>query len=219
MAREYFCAYHSYIESLEMLNDAECGRLFRALLAYSKTGATPELRGNERFLFSSMKQQIDRDAEKYQAKCDKYRQNAQQRGRAMASDGKPRLAMASDGSQGKDKDKGKGKEELSSSPSLSPLSSQIPPQGNDDDDFVSVIRLWEKAAGRLVSPLQGEELPALLEEHTAESVCNAIRSASQHNAVNLAYIKAVLNGKPKQQASGEKEYSPEMQAWLRGEGV
>jgi DnaD/phage-associated family protein len=214
VAREYFCAYHSYTENLETLNDAECGRLFRALLNYSKTGAISELRGNERFVFPSMKQQIDRDAEKYQAKCDKNRQSAEERWIRTHANACERMQTHANAYKEKKKEKEK---EIISSPSLSPPS--LRPQGNDDDDLISVVRLWEKASGRLVSPLQGEELQALLEEHTAESVCNAIRSASQHNAVNLAYIKAVLNGKPKQQASGEKEYSPEMQRWLRGEGV
>ena len=40
MERPYFCAYHSYLEALEPLNDAEKGRLFVACLTYSMT---PEL--------------------------------------------------------------------------------------------------------------------------------------------------------------------------------
>lgn len=64
MAVEYFNAYHSYLKSIEPLNDAERGRLFTALLIYSATGAAPDLRGNERFLFPTMKEQIDRDAGK-----------------------------------------------------------------------------------------------------------------------------------------------------------
>ena len=43
MAREYFCCYHSYLEVMEQLNDAERGRLFTACLEYSKTGEAPEL--------------------------------------------------------------------------------------------------------------------------------------------------------------------------------
>lgn len=64
MAVEYFNAYHSYLKSIEPLSDAERGRLFTALLIYSATGAAPDLRGNERFLFPTMQEQIDRDAGK-----------------------------------------------------------------------------------------------------------------------------------------------------------
>lgn len=65
MAREYFNAYHSYLKSIDPLNDAERGRLFAALLEYSMTGIVPALNGNERFLFSTMQYDIDRDKPKY----------------------------------------------------------------------------------------------------------------------------------------------------------
>lgn len=38
MLRPYFCAYHSYLENMELLNSEERGRLFTALLEYSKDG-------------------------------------------------------------------------------------------------------------------------------------------------------------------------------------
>ena len=65
MAREYFCAYHSLLQSIEPLSDAERGRLFTACLEYSKTGVAPELCGNERFIFPTIKEQIDRDTVAY----------------------------------------------------------------------------------------------------------------------------------------------------------
>lgn len=80
MALESFNAYHSYLDTMEALNDAECGRLFRALLEYSATGAAPELRGNERFVFPGMRSQIDRDIEKYNAKCARNRENGERVG-------------------------------------------------------------------------------------------------------------------------------------------
>lgn len=51
MAREYFCAYHSYIEAMEQLNDTEKGRLFTACLIYSKTGEAPRLSGTSALCF------------------------------------------------------------------------------------------------------------------------------------------------------------------------
>ena len=112
MAREYFCAYHSYTKAIELLNDAERGRLFAALLEYSETGIAPELRGNERFAFSLMSSQIDRDKEKYEEICEKRRNNGQKGGikqkQANATKSKQKQANAP---QGKEKDKGKDKEE------------------------------------------------------------------------------------------------------------
>lgn len=79
MAREYFCAYHSYLDAMDQLTDAEKGRLFTACLTYSKTGEVPELRGNERFIFPSFKNQIDRDRQRYEARCRKQAENAKKR--------------------------------------------------------------------------------------------------------------------------------------------
>ena len=79
MALESFNAYHSYLKSIELLNDAERGRLFTACLQYSMTGEVPDLRGNERFVFPMMKEQIDRDKAKYDAKCKANKSNIKSR--------------------------------------------------------------------------------------------------------------------------------------------
>lgn len=87
MAREYFCAYHSYLKSVEPLNDAERGRLFTACLEYSMTGNAPDLRGNERFVFPMIREQIDRDSKKYEVFTNKQRENARMRWDAVACGG------------------------------------------------------------------------------------------------------------------------------------
>ncbi len=79
MAVEYFCAYHSYLDALEPLTDAERGRLFVACLKYSKSGEVEHLSGNERFVFPVFRGQIDRDNAKYANKCKKQADNANKR--------------------------------------------------------------------------------------------------------------------------------------------
>lgn len=49
------------LDAMELLGDAEKGRLFTALLVYGKSGEAPQLGGNERFLFPMMRAQVDRD--------------------------------------------------------------------------------------------------------------------------------------------------------------
>ena len=111
MGLKYFCAYHSMLGGTRKLSDAECGRLFRALLRYS-SGEDVELinlQGREEVLFDVYSQQIDRDRITYEEKCEKNKANASGRKRSQAN--------ASDGSQDKEKRKekeeeeGKGKEE------------------------------------------------------------------------------------------------------------
>ena len=105
MAIEYFCCYHSYLEAMEQLNDAERGRLFTACLTYSKTGEAPELRGNERFVFPAFRSQIDRDNANYEEKCRKQSENARKRWDATACNGMP-----TDAKHAKTKEKEKEKE-------------------------------------------------------------------------------------------------------------
>lgn len=97
-----FNVYHSYLQALEPLSDAECGRLLKACIQYSMTGEVPELRGNEKFLFPSWKSQIDRDRVKYNNKCEQNQGNALKRWHAVACGGNRTHAK-----HAKDKDKDK----------------------------------------------------------------------------------------------------------------
>ena len=112
MAVEYFCAYHSYLDSIELLNDGERGRLFTACLEYSKTGVAPRLTGNERFVFSTIRGQIDRDNEKYKSKCKKLSENASSRYKhdESANGCKSTEEMQLDAKAAKEKEKEKEKE-------------------------------------------------------------------------------------------------------------
>ena len=75
MAKEYFCAYHSYLKSIRNLSDAECGRLFKALLQYSAGEQLTNLQGREGIAFDFICEQIDRDNEKYAERCRTNREN------------------------------------------------------------------------------------------------------------------------------------------------
>lgn len=102
----YICAYYTWLEAMEELTDAEKGRLFVALLEYGRSGARPQLRGNERFVFSAIKWAIDRDKEAYAARCRQNRKN-----RTTVNDGQPSSTTVHDGDQYKEKEKDKDKEE------------------------------------------------------------------------------------------------------------
>ena len=57
------------------LTDEQLGKLFRGMLNYFYTGKTPKFTGVLKFAFIPIKQQMDRDSEKYEAKCEKNRSN------------------------------------------------------------------------------------------------------------------------------------------------
>ena len=109
MARDYICLYHSYLDAIQALGDAERGRLLTAMLEYSITGAAPQLGGNERYIFPLIKAQIDRDRDRYNSKCAQNAESARKRTQANASERYQTQANGSEGSQDKGKDKGKGK--------------------------------------------------------------------------------------------------------------
>jgi hypothetical protein len=120
MAREYFKAFHSYLTSIEPLNDAERGRLFTAMLTYSITGEVPELRGNERFIFPTMKVNIDREVESYQSAVKTNQANGAKGGRPKKTEKtdsvfeKPKETEKSQEKE-KEEDKDKEKEYILSS--------------------------------------------------------------------------------------------------------
>ena len=107
MAREYFCAYHSYLKSMKQLSDAEVGRLFRAMLKYSETGELDALYGNERFVADTIVAQIDRDKQQYAKKCAVNRKNGAKGGLANATE---RVANGTERPQTPPKEKEKKKE-------------------------------------------------------------------------------------------------------------
>ena len=105
MPLDSFNVYHSYLKAIEPLSDAECGRLLKACLVYSMSGVSPELCGNERYLFPSWQSQIDRDKENYEARCQRNAKNASMRWHTTACDG-----MQTHAKHAKDKDKDKDKD-------------------------------------------------------------------------------------------------------------
>ena len=98
---KYLKVFTDFAEILEPLQDAEVGRLFKSMLAYAETGAVPDLRGNERFVWNAAKQIIDREHE--------YSDKQAEKGKKGGRPKKPEKADESRKSQ-KDKDKEKYKE-------------------------------------------------------------------------------------------------------------
>lgn len=140
MEMKYFCAYHSYLDAMRRLGDAERGRLFTALLEYSKTGAAQDLRGNEGFVFDALKCTIDEDKEKYAGTCRTNRENGKKRAlsktseKAVASESDeksdrfldtPKKAVAS----GKDEKENEKEEEKRSKREEEKEKENIPPGG------------------------------------------------------------------------------------------
>ena len=92
-----FIVYDDIMEVVDRLSDEEAGQLLKGMLGYSISGKDPKFKGVLEFVFIPIKQQMDRNAEKYAAKCEKNRENANKRWQnANASDRKNRNANYAD---------------------------------------------------------------------------------------------------------------------------
>lgn len=204
MGKCYVKAYYDWIEQTAALSDAERGRLFIAILEYARSGLEPKLDGREGILFPAFKSMLDRDAQISAAKA----QNGAKGGRsnkANKSKQKQNEANESKHKLTKDKDKDKDEDNKENSPNGE--------QKKVDAALAEVYQAWERASGKCASIAQSEELQILLEEHGRENMLYAIKQGVNHNAVTLAYIKAVLKGN---KSSGkrdkqEKSYIPNKQ--------
>lgn len=67
---KYLKVFTDFADKMEMLGDAERGRLFTAMLKYAETGEAPDLKGDERFLWATAKLEIDRQAASYKNKVE-----------------------------------------------------------------------------------------------------------------------------------------------------
>ena len=81
MEKASFLMYLDYEEQFNLLTDEQIGKLIRAIFIYENTGEVEELDGMLKMAFSFIKTQLDRDREKYQARCEKNKENAKKGGR------------------------------------------------------------------------------------------------------------------------------------------
>lgn len=107
MARNYAALPYDYLEEMEALNDAEFGRLTRALLAYSMTGEKIALCGNERFYAKRVMSQEDRFKASYDdvsaARSEAGKAGAAarwQNGKGIFANGKDSTAIPANGKNG-----------------------------------------------------------------------------------------------------------------------
>lgn len=185
MAREYFCAYHSLLESLTPYGDAECGRLFRAALEYSATGRAEEFRGNERFIWPTLKQMIDRDKDSYKATCDANRENGAKGGRPKKTKNRP-VFSETEKSQEEEKEKEKGEEEEKEE-MITPPTPPAPAPAKHP-----AIEYFFDRINPTPSPVLTQALIEFVDELGDDVVLHALHIAVDERKTAWSYIRAIL---------------------------
>ncbi len=70
-----FIVYGDIKAVIAELTDEQAGQLFRGMVTYFTDGKAPKFAGILKYVFIPIKQQMDRDQQKYDAKCEKNRKN------------------------------------------------------------------------------------------------------------------------------------------------
>ena len=146
MKLPYVKVFGDLSATVDLLSDAEAGRLLKSLLHYIN-GGEDELLGQEKLVFAMLKSQIDRDSASYAAFADKQRENGKKGGRppkanAFSENPKnPSLFSKTQKSQEKDEDKdikgAKAPSRARRKPTLNALSALAPEVQEAFRDFVA----------------------------------------------------------------------------------
>lgn len=117
--------------TVDLLSDAEAGRLLKSLMHYIND-QEDELLGQEKLVFAMLKSQIDRDTASYTAFTDKQRENGKKGGRPKKTNGfgenpknpglfeKSQKSQEEEKEEEKEKDKDKEGDEVPPTPQKAP---------------------------------------------------------------------------------------------------
>ncbi len=77
----YICLYDSILEDYACLSDAQVGKLVRALVRFLRDGTEPVISGPLRYVWPGAKNQMLRDLQAYEKRCEASRSNGRKGGR------------------------------------------------------------------------------------------------------------------------------------------
>ena len=208
---EYLKIFTSFEEVIEPLNDAERGRLLTAMLQYADREEVPEFRGNERFVWPTAKQAIDRE----RARIDQLHANGSKGGRppkgetkenqTKPNETKENQTKPNESYKDKDKDKDnntKNDEEMNSNKDLHACARETL---LDAYPLTRIPEIWV------------DQLTATAQEYnlTKDMLREAILQASAHGAASpVAYAVTVMQDMYAHNETSIFEYSRR----LRDEG-
>lgn len=173
---KYLKVFTDFANNLELLGDAERGRLFMAMLKYAESGAEPELKGNERFLWAVAKADIDRQRENYNKRCETNKQIATNRYQSA-----PESTNRNETYQDKDKDKEKTKK-------------------NNNNPSTPLPGAWDGVSSELHDALiafeeMRKKIRKPLTERAKQLALSNLRKLSADEETQIAIVnQSVLNG-------------------------
>lgn len=201
--------------TVDLLSDAEAGRLLKSLLHYIND-REDELLGQEKLVFAMLKSQIDRDAASYAAYTDKQRENGRKGGRPAKAKPfsenpkNPSLFSETQKSQEKEEEKDKEKENARTRAggSISPFVSEEEADRLSAEYTRNMQTLLAALEDVGMKPTARNEQAAeeLLAQYGLDRVLKAIDAAAEHDSrggVSWAYLRRILEGGPRPAAAGK----------------
>lgn len=205
----YIKVFPDLSETVDLLSDAEAGRLLKSILHYAN-GEEDELPGQEKLVYAMLRKQIDRDAAEYERYSEKQRANGCKGGRpkkpreTQQNPKNPLVFEKTQKSQEEEKDKDKDKEEEERACAREGMTPPAPFMTPEECD--AAAQQYDRVKNTLVRvgiqpTLQAMDTAmGLLADYGEERLLGALRTASDHDrkgGVNWPFVRRILEDKPK----------------------
>lgn len=215
----YIKVFPDLSETVDLLSDAEAGRLLKSILHYAN-GEEDELPGQEKLVYAMLRKQIDRDAAEYERYSEKQRANGCKGGRpkkpreTQQNPKNPLVFKKTQKSQEEEKDKDKDKEEEERACAREGLTSPAPFMTPEECD--AAAEQYDRVKNTLVRvgiqpTLQAMDTAmGLLADYGEERLLAALRTASDHDrkgGVNWPFVRRILEDRPKPAPETESLYT------------
>ena len=208
MAMSYVQLYFTYREALAHLDDAQVGRLIKALLDYAIDGTDPiNLSESEHINFLFMAAQFDRDSANYGNRVEASRRNGAKGGRPRKKEDVESASQESDPSQDDENlkplgfQKPKGKEGKGKEGNGKEYASSAVPSPSKEDAAAAQARLavvvkeYEQNFGVIPRIVAEEIAECLAAGDRADLICAAIQEAASCNPKQpWRYVRSILDG-------------------------
>jgi DnaD/phage-associated family protein len=183
----YIKVYYNLLERLKPYSDAEIGRLLRGLLEYASSGIQPDFKGNERFIWPTLQEMVDNDAQAYADKCAQMSQNGSKGGRPRKAKGFSENQTVTEKAKGFSEN-----QTVTRIKNKEYITPPTPPQGETPDGGGASRYIDEHIRG--MTPGNWEELRSYLDDGlTMELVQHAVDEAAAQGKRNWAYVRGILN--------------------------
>ena len=190
MARSYFKIYFSSRRMLlEMLDDAQRGRVLSAAFEYAENETVPDaLSSEESLVFENLRIWIDDGKAQYDRKCKANQANGERGGRPKKSSEKPTGFSFKDKDKDKDKDKAKGNTRAYAREDAPDGAAPPPPPPTSPEDF------WvENGFGQSISNAAKCLATYRAAGCTDGLILRALEIAADNGAPRWVYARSILD--------------------------